>query len=83
MPAWAAAIKEGSAGRVKPICPVHVMIDGFAGGSVIPVSWQQGYIDAAEALGGDITSTMYADDDHFSLPASCVAATREWLTALL
>jgi dienelactone hydrolase len=83
MPAWAAAIKEGSAGRVKPICPVHVMIDGFADGSVIPVAWQQGYVDAIAALGADVTTTVYPDDDHFSLPASCVSETREWLTAQL
>ena len=83
LPAWAAAIKEASAGRVKPVCPVHVMIDGYAGGSVIPVEWQQGYIDAISALGAEVTSTMYPDDDHFSLPASCVSETRAWLTARL
>jgi len=34
-------------------------------------------------LGADVTWTMYAQDDHFSLPASCVSEAREWLTALL
>ena len=80
---WAEAIAEGSAARVKPSCPIHVMIDAFADGSVIPVAWQQGYIDAVKELGGEVTSTMYPDDDHFSLPASCVAETRAWLTARL
>jgi hypothetical protein len=47
------------------------------------VSWQQGYIDAVEELGGEITSSTYPDDDHFSLPASCVAETRQWLSARL
>jgi len=79
LPAWFDAMAEASAGRVKPRCPVHVMVDGFAGGSVIPVSWQQAYIDAATALGGEVVVTTFPDDDHFSLPASCAPLAQSWL----
>jgi pimeloyl-ACP methyl ester carboxylesterase len=82
MPAWIDAMTEASAGRVRPSCPVHVLVDGFDGGTVIPVSWQQSYADAAIALGGDVTVTTFPDDDHFSLPASSVGTAREWLTGL-
>lgn len=79
LPSWAAAMAEASAGRVRPRCPVHVMVDGLDGGSVIPVAWQDGYVDAVEALGAQVTVTRYPDDDHFSLPSSCVADAQRWL----
>ena len=79
LPAWTAAMTEASAGRVLPRCAVHVMVDERDGGSVIPVGWQDGYVGAVEALGGDVTVTRYPDDDHFSLPLSCVATAQKWL----
>lgn len=79
LPALTAAMAEASAARVLPRCPVHVMVDERDGGSVIPVPWQDGYVAAIEALGADVTVTRYPHDDHFSLPASCVATAQEWL----
>jgi hypothetical protein len=38
-----------------------------------------GYIDAISALGGDISSTTYPDDDHFSLPQHAIGEARDWL----
>jgi pimeloyl-ACP methyl ester carboxylesterase len=78
--AWVSAVDAGSAGQVKPVCPVLVCIDTFDGGTVVPVSWQQGYIQAAQALGGTVESREYPHDDHFALPASCVHDARDWLT---
>ena len=83
LPAWTEAMAEASAGRVRPRCPVHVMVDGLDGGSVIPVAWQDGYVAAVQALGADVTVTRFPDDDHFSLPASCVGLAQQWLTARL
>jgi dienelactone hydrolase len=80
IPAWLAAMTEASAGRVTPRCPIFVAVDGFHGGSVVPVGWQTAYADAAKALGGDVTTKVYENDDHFSLPGHCVADAREWLT---
>ncbi|CAB4600902.1 unannotated protein [freshwater metagenome] len=80
MPAWLAAMTEASAGRVKPRCPIFMAVDGFHNGSVVPVSWQTAYADAATALGGDVTTKLYESDDHFSLPGTCVSDAREWLT---
>lgn len=79
LPAWAAAMKDASAGRVKPVCPVHVFIDSQRGGTVVPVSWQQAYIADVQKLGGEIVSTDCPNDDHFSLPKSCIAAAQAWL----
>ena len=81
--AWTKAINAGSAGQVRPVCPVLVCIDNFDGGTVVPVSWQQGYIQDIQALGGTIESHEYPHDDHFSLPAACVDRARDWLTNLL
>jgi len=82
-PAWEAAIDAGSAAGRKPVAPVLVCIDTFHNGSVVPVSWQTGYVDAIRALGGTIEVREYPNDDHFSLPQSCVADARAWLTGLL
>lgn len=81
--AWKAAIARGSACQVKPITPVLVCIDSFAGGTVVPVAWQQEYITCVKDLGGSVEIREYPHDDHFSLPASCVDEARTWLTALL
>jgi hypothetical protein len=82
-PAWEAAIDAGSAAGRKPVAPVLVCIDSFHNGSVVPVSWQTGYVDAIKALGGTVDVREYPHDDHFSLPQSCVADAMAWLTGLL
>lgn len=81
--AWEAAVDEGSAATRKPVAPVLVCIDTFRNGSVVPVSWQTAYVDAAKALGGTVEVRNYPNDDHFSLPQSCVGDARAWLTELL
>ena len=81
--AWEAAIDAGSAAGRRPVAPVLVCIDTFHNGSVVPVSWQTGYVDAAKALGGTVETREYPHDDHFSLPQSCVDDARAWLTGLL
>ena len=81
--AWEAAVAAGSAATRKPVAPVLVCIDTFHNGSVVPVSWQTAYIDAAKALGGTVEVRDYPNDDHFSLPQSCVADARAWLTQQL
>jgi len=77
---WLAAVNTGSAGQSKPVCPVLVCIDLVAGGTVVPVTWQQAYIKGVQDLGGTIESREYPHDDHFSLPVSCVHEARDWLT---
>lgn len=80
---WAAAMGRASAAQVAPRCPVLVCVDGFAGGTVLPVGWQRAYASAVEALGGTVTVREYPDDDHFSLPDACVSDARAWLNGLL
>ncbi len=82
-PAWESAIFAGSAAAHKPVCPVLVCIDSFDGGTVVPVAWQTGYIDAVKGFGGTVEVRDYPHDDHISLPQSCVEDARMWLTALL
>ena len=79
--AWMKAFNDASAAQRKPIAPVLVQIDRQMDDGPCPVPWQLGYIDAIEALGGDITSTSYPNDDHFSLPQSAVGEARDWLAA--
>ena len=79
---WKEAIAAGSALHRRPGCPVHVAMDTFDGGIVVPVAWQQAYVSAVAALGGTVTSQEYPNDDHFSLPASCVSDAQAWLTPL-
>lgn len=81
--AWETAIVAGSAAARKPVAPVLVCIDSFDGGTVVPVGWQTMYVDAVKTLGGTIEVHDYPHDDHFSLPQSCVADARAWLTTLL
>lgn len=76
---WKNAINAGSAARKKPVAPVLVCIDTFDNGTVVPVSWQTAYVDAARKLGGDVATRDYPKDDHFSLPQSCVGDARAWL----
>lgn len=77
--AWEDAFTEASAARVKPRCPILVAIDSFDGGTVIPVAWQTGYIDAIRALGGDIESREYPDADHFEVPTLSIDDARAWI----
>ncbi|MFM9034300.1 MAG: lipase family protein [Mycobacterium sp.] len=79
---WKDAIDASSAGQRKPVAPVLVCIDTFDNGSVVPVSWQTKYVDAARKLGGSVETREYPKDDHFSLPQSCVGDARAWLNKL-
>ena len=81
-PVWKEAIIASSAAQRKPVAPVLVCIDTFGGGTVIPVGWQTGYVDAVKELGGTVETREYPRDDHFSLPASCVGDARAWLNKL-
>lgn len=81
--AWKAAIVSGSAAIRKPIAPVLVCIDGFGGGIVTPVPWQNSYVDAVKGFGGSVEVLEYPHDDHFSLPQSCIDEARGWLAKLL
>ncbi len=81
LPAWMRAFTLSSATLRKPVAPVLVLIDSQFDGPC-PVSWQKGYIEAIQALGGDISSIDYPNDDHFSLPQSSIADAKKWLTAL-
>ena len=81
LPIWLPAFIEASAARVKPISPVLVLIDGQDPNGPCLLPWQLGYIDAIRALGGDISSSTYPNDDHFSLPQSSVDEARTWLNA--
>jgi pimeloyl-ACP methyl ester carboxylesterase len=80
LPALMKAITEVSASLVKARCPIFVTIDSQHDGSVVPVSAQTQYISDAQALGSDVTSKSYPNDDHFSLPQSCIEDARAWLT---
>lgn len=79
LPAWLTAFAASSATRVKPVCPIFVTIDSQDGGTVCPVSWQTSYVDAMQKLGGDVSVKEYPNDDHFSLPQSCIADAKAWL----
>ena len=83
MPAWEAAITAGSAAQQKPVCPVLVCMDTFDGGTVVPVKWQTDYVETVRSLGGDVSTKEYPNDDHFSLPTSCVADATSWMKPLL
>ena len=83
VPAWLAALTAASAAQKRPICPILMCVDAFDGGTVVPVAWQTDYADAVAQLGGSVTTKMYPNDDHFSLPTSCVADAHAWLTSLL
>ena len=80
-PAWIEAFTAASATLRKPIAPVLVLRDAQDDNGPCPTSWQLGYIEAVKALGGDITETVYPNDDHFSLPTSSIDHAREWLAA--
>lgn len=76
---WAAKMRLGSAGIKRPVAPVFVCIDSFHNGTEIPVPWQKIYIETVGELGGEVTFKEYPNDDHFSLPQSCIGDAREWL----
>ena len=81
LPVWMGAFEEASAAQKKPVCPVLVLIDGQDPNGPCPLPWQLGYIDAVKALGGDISSSTYPNDDHFSLPQASVDEARTWLNS--
>jgi len=76
---WANAMFAGSAMANKPACPVFVCSDTLDGGTVVPVPFQQAYIAGIQALGGEISVKEYPNDDHFSLPTSCVSDAQAWM----
>ena len=80
--AWKAAIVASSAANKKPVAPVLVCIDTFDNGTVVPVAWQTGYVDAVKKFGGNVETREYPKDDHFSLPVSCAGDARAWLNKL-
>lgn len=82
LPAWKRSIIAASGAQKKPVCPVLMCVDAFDGGTVVAVEWQTDYAKAVESFGGTITTKTYPNDDHFSLPASCVADARAWLNSL-
>ena len=69
--AWKAAIVASSAAQRKPIAPVLVCVDSFDGGTVIPVAWQTGYVDAVKGFGGAVEVRDYPHDDHFAAAELC------------
>ncbi len=75
------AFADASAAHRRPGAPVCVQIDRQTEDGPCPVPWQLGYIDAVTALGGDISSSTYPDDDHFSLPQHAIGEARDWLAA--
>lgn len=77
---WMKAFTEASATLKKPIAPVRVLMDEQDPNDPCPITWQRGYVDAAKALGGNITVKSFPNDDHFSLPQSSVGDAKEWLT---
>jgi hypothetical protein len=79
MPAWQAAVDAGSAAQTKPVCPIFVCMDTFDGGTVVPVAWQTDYVKAVQELGGTVSTKEYPNDDHFSLPTSCIADATAWM----
>ena len=81
LPAWTEAFTAGSATLRRPVAPVLVLRDAQLDDGPCPTPWQLGYIAAVQALGGDVTETVYPDDDHFSLPGSSIDHAREWLAA--
>lgn len=81
LPDWLKAFEEASAAQKRPICPVLVLVDGQDPNGPCPLPWQLGYIDAINKLGGDISSSTYPDDDHFSLPQASIDEARTWLSS--
>ena len=79
--AWQQAIAAGSAGQRVPVCPILLCVDGFDGGTVVPVAWQDSYADAVRGHGGMIEVLQYPKDDHFTLPQSSIADAQAWLAA--
>lgn len=79
---WKDLIVAGSGAKKKPTAPVLVCIDTFDNGTVVPVSWQTAYVNAVKEFGGAIATKEYPNDDHFSLPVSCIGDARAWLNKL-
>lgn len=71
------AFLAASAGVKKPMAPGLVLTDGIDG--PCPIPWQNAYIDAVKAFGGEISQTIYPKDDHFSLPQASIDEARSWL----
>lgn len=82
LPTLVKAFTESSPSLVIARCPILVMIDSQHDGSVVPVEAQQQYVADAQALGSNVMVKEYPNDDHFSLPQSCIDDARSWLADL-
>jgi len=80
-PQWIESFKEASAALRAPIAPVLVLSDEQIAMGPVPVAWQKGYVTAVEALGGEITTKSFPDDDHFSLPQSSINDAKAFLAS--
>lgn len=76
---WKAA---GSAGTRRPVAPVLMCMDTFAGGTAVLVIWQMACAEKVKQLGGRIEVEEYPHDDHFMLPDRCAPDARAWLNGL-
>lgn len=81
LPVWMECFVKASAAQKKPFVPILVLIDGQDPNGPCPLPWQLGYIEAIQKLGGDISSSTYPNDDHFSLPQASIEEARTWLNA--
>ncbi|MFM8238166.1 MAG: alpha/beta hydrolase family protein [Actinomycetota bacterium] len=59
---WMARLLETSAGRVAADVPIRIAT-GTADATVLP-AWQHAYVEAATALGSDVTRQEYEGEDH-------------------
>lgn len=74
--AWNAVIDKGLAAQVKLTCPVVMRVGSFDGGTVVAVKGQTPYFKSVSALGGDVETSTYPNDEHFSRPLCCIAGPR-------
>lgn len=81
LPVWMECFVKASAAQRKPTSPVLVLIDGQDPDGPCPLPWQLGYIEAIKKLGGDISSTTYPNDYHFSLPQASIDEAKTWLNS--
>jgi hypothetical protein len=81
--AWKQAIVASSAGRTAPLCPILMCVDGFNGGAVVPVAWQDAYAQIVAGLGASIERLEFPHDDHFSLPGAAAPQAQAWLATRL
>jgi len=76
---WKKALAEGSAGTGQPRGPILMCVDSFDGGTVIPVAWQKSYAETVTALGAQVETVEFPEDDHFSVTTSSVDRVHAWI----